>query len=330
MKILRPGLLTTVQDLGRNGHQQDGVSVGGAMDAPALRIANLLVGNPEGAAGLEITLLGPTIEFTRDTLIAITGAHLTPTIDQQPVPDARPVLVRTGAALAFGECKAGCRAYLAVAGGVDVPIVLGGRGTYLRAHFGGLEGRALRAGDTVPVGPGSSEALRIADTLAPTPGTFAATSWGISASALPSYTDTRAVRVLAGSHFRLFDDGSRRRFVGEPFGVTPQSDRMGYRLEGPGLALASPLEPISEPVCAGSVQVPPEGQPIVLMADRQTTGGYPRIGQVITVDLPRVAQTRAGESLRFVEVSLEEAERLYAERERTIAQVKQGLVNAAH
>ena len=330
MKVLRPGLLTTVQDLGRYGHQRDGVSVGGAMDPQALRIANLLVGNPDTAAGLEITLLGPTLEFSSDTLFAIAGGHLSPMIGDHAVPEGRPVLARAGATIAFKECVSGARGYLAVAGGIDVPVALGSRGTHLRAKFGGLDGRALRAGDTLPVGVRPEAAERLLQLLANRPGPFVATDWSVSPSALPRYAAAPTIRVMRGAHFALFDDASRQALFREGFRVTPQSDRMGYRLEGPKLALSEPLEPISEPVCAGTIQVPPEGQPIVLMADRQSAGGYPRIGQVITVDLPLIAQTKAGDTLRFSEVSLEEAERLYVERERTIEQVRQGLLHASH
>ena len=330
MKVLRPGLLTTVQDTGRYGHQRDGVSVGGAMDPMALRVANLLVGNPEGAAALELTLLGPTIEFTHGRLIAICGGRMNPVIAGKPVPEGRPVLVRAGAILSFGQCTLGAHACIAVAGGIDVPVVLGSRGTHLRARFGGFGGRALGAGDTLPVGPASQVSVRIAGALASRPEVFVATDWSVSAAALPPYTANPTVRVTRGTHFEQFDDVSRREFWKQPFRVTSQSDRMGYRLDGPRLALATPLEPISEPVCVGTIQVPPEGQPIVLMADRQTTGGYPRIGQVITVDLPLIAQTKAGETLTFAEVSLEEAQRLYAEREKTIEEVREGLKHVAH
>jgi antagonist of KipI len=152
----------------------------------------------------------------------------------------------------------------------------------------------------------------------------------VSASALPRYSANPTVRAIRGAHFDQFDESSRNGFWGRPFTVTPQSDRMGYRLEGPRLALHTAWEPISEPMCAGTIQVPPGGQPIVLMADRQTTGGYPRIGQVATVDLPLIAQTKAGETLTFSEVSLEEAQRLYVEREQAIEEVREGLKHAAH
>lgn len=329
MKVVRPGLLTTVQDTGRDGHQRDGVSVGGAMDVMALRVANLLVGNPEGAAAIEFTLMGPTLEFTHGRLIAICGGRMSPVIAGKPVPEGRPVLVRAGAILSFGQCTLGAHAYIAIAGGVDVPLVLGSRSTHLRARFGGLSGRTLAAGDTVPVGPASKASVRIAGALAPRPEVFVATDWSVSAGALPRYAANPTIRVTRGTHFERFDEPSRNAFYG-PFRVTPQSDRMGYRLDGPRLALQEPFEPISEPVCAGTVQVPPEGRPIVLMADRQTTGGYPRIGHVITVDLPLISQTKAGETLTFTEVSLDEAQRLYAEREKTIEEVREGLKHAAH
>ena len=330
MKVRRPGLLTTVQDLGRHGYQRDGVSVGGAMDVMALRVANLLVGNPDGAAALEFALLGPTIEFTQGHLIAICGGRMSPVIGGKPVPEGRPVLVRAGAVLSFGGCTQGACACMAVAGGIDVPVVLGSRGTHLRAGFGGLGGQALRVGDTLPVGAPSELSIRISTGLAGRTELFVPTEWSVSAAALPRYAANPTIRTTRGSHFGLFDEESRKAIFGRRFRIAPQSDRMGYRLAGPRLALARPYEPISEPVCAGTIQVPPEGQPIVLMADRQTTGGYPRIGQVITVDLPLIAQSKAGETLTFAEVSLEDAERLFAARERTIEEVREGIRRATH
>lgn len=330
MKVLRPGLLTTVQDLGRYGYQRHGVSVGGAMDPVALRVANLLVGNPEGAAALEFTLLGPTIEFTHGRLLAICGGNLNPVISGKPVPEGRPVLVRAGAVLSFGACTLGAHAYVAVAGGIDVPVVLGSRSTHLRAGFGGLDGQAVRSGDVIPVGPASAISVHIATTLGTRPELFVPTQWSVSAAALPRYTANPTIRIMRGAHYERFDEPSQTGICGHPFRITPQSDRMGYRLEGPRLKLATPLEPISEPVCAGTIQVPPEGQPIVLMADRQTTGGYPRIGQVITVDLPLIAQAKVGETVTFTEVPLEEAERLHAEREGTMDEVREGLKRATH
>jgi antagonist of KipI len=324
MRVLRPGLLTTVQDLGRHGLQQYGIGPGGAMDTVALRVANLLVGNVESAAGLEITLKGPTIQFESEALIAIGGGNLSATIAGRRLPTWRPVGVGRDSVLSFEEPVSGCRAYLAVAGGIDVPVVLGSRSTHLRARFGGFEGQALRSGDKLETGPPSPSARRLLRRLAVPSGGLAAVEWSVSLRGLGMQTAGSPARVIRGTHFDRFTPASGRMLFDSPFRITPQSDRMGYRLSGP-LLESSLAEMVSEPVCTGTIQVPPEGQPIVLMADRQTTGGYPRIGQVITVDLPLLAQLKPGESVTFTEVSLEEAQRLYLAREMELEQVAKGV-----
>ncbi|SEB72923.1 biotin-dependent carboxyltransferase family protein [Paenibacillus sp. GP183] len=319
LHIINPGLLSTIQDLGRFGFQNQGVIVCGAMDSFALRAANVLVGNGQGEAALEITLLGPSIRFEAETLIAICGADLSPIIDGQPVPLWRPVLVKTGKVLEFGACMQGTRAYLAVAGGIDVPLVMESRSTYLRAELGGLDGRAMKAGDVLLSRSVSEipknyikKSLRA---LKSRP--FAAAPWFIGSPARPAYAREAVIRVIRGRDFAYFTEDSRNAFVSQPFRVTPQSDRMGYRMEGPVLELESPLEPISQGVSFGTVQVPSEGNPIVLMADRQTIGGYPSIAEVATVDLPVLAQVKPGEYVRFTEISLEKAEELYIDMEQS-------------
>ena len=308
LRLVRPGLLTTVQDLGRFGHQHEGVPVGGAMDAPALRLANSLVGNPESAACLEVTLLGPALQLQDDVVLAITGADLSATLDDKPIALGRALLARAGTHLTFGQRNNGCRAYVAFAGGIDVPIVLGSRSTYLRARMGGFNGRALAKDDVVPLGRPSKDTQRIAAALPA--GAVAAIGPGLPIAP----RDAVAVRAMRGRHFAALTAQSRAALLSanaQWFRLSPQSDRMGYRLDGPQLALRHPLEIISEPVVFGTVQLPPGGNPIVLMADRQTTGGYPRVLEVATVDLPLLAQTAPGMRIRFTEVSLEEAQRLY-------------------
>jgi antagonist of KipI len=325
--IIRGGLLTTVQDLGRYGFQKHGVLVSGAMDAFALRLANLLVGNEEGAAALEITLMGPTLRFEQPTLIAIGGAYLSPKLDGKPVPEWRPVWVRAGSQLTFGAPVAGCRAYLAVAGGFAVPEVLGSRSTFLRGGIGGHEGRALAAGDLLVIGTPSVAAVQRMEQLECFAGNepFAATDWVVSSHLLPDYSKNPVLRVMRGAQFDAFDEASRAHFIGNSFRVTPQSDRMGYRLQGDSLKLVEPLEMISEAVTAGTIQVPSDGNPIVLLADRQTTGGYPKIGQIATVDLPLIAQVKPGDTVRFQEISLSQAQELYVQRERELELFKQGI-----
>jgi antagonist of KipI len=326
LRVRQPGLLTTVQDLGRVGHQRDGVPVSGAMDPLALRVANLLVGNDERDAALEITLTGPTIVFEGDALVAITGADLSATLDDARLPAWRAIRVPSGATLAFGAVRVGCRAYLAVAGGIDVPPVLGSRSTYVRAGFGGVDGRALRRGDVVSSGAPSALAERIAVSLTHADGRAGVARWSVGAKLRPAYADEAVVRLIAGAHAAALTDASRAALHQATFRVSSRSDRMGYRLEGPSLELAEPLELLSEPVAFGTVQLPPGGCPIVLMADRQTTGGYPRIGEVATIDLPLLAQLKPGDRVRFAPISLEEAQALYVEREREIAGVRQSIV----
>ncbi|MED0681185.1 biotin-dependent carboxyltransferase family protein [Aneurinibacillus thermoaerophilus] len=323
IKVLRPGLLTTIQDLGRYGFQKQGIIASGAMDPFALRMANLLVGNEENAAALEITLMGPRLEFESDTLISICGADLSPEVDGKPILLWRPVYVRGGSVLAFRGCTSGCRAYLAVAGGFNVEKVLGSRSTYLRAHIGGYKGRALQEGDRLEFGEPSEWGAWQMRMLAAAGGRSA--DWTISSEVFPAYGKNPVVRVIRGAQFDCFTPESRQQFFASAFRVTPQSDRMGYRLQGPQLSLAAPLEMISEAVAPGTIQVPSEGQPIALLADRQTVGGYPKIAQIISVDLPVIAQVKPGEKIRFQEVSLEEAEMLYLTREEQIQQVKQGI-----
>lgn len=327
LSIIRPGLLTTVQDLGRPGYQHLGVVVSGALDAVALRVANLLVGNAEGAAGLEITLLGPTLRFEADRLIALTGADLSPTLAGQPAPMHRPVAVRAGTVLSFGAARAGCRAYLAVAGGLAVPLVLGSRATYLRAALGGWRGRALRAGDELPVGKLSPTNQQLRQLIAPDvlPTTWVAARWTPGPTLRPRPRPQLVIRAVRGPEHEQFSPASQQAFWREPFALTPAADRMGYRLQGPTLTRETPTELLSSAVTFGTVQVPPGGQPIVLLADAQTTGGYPRLVQVITADFSALAQAQPGQALRFQEVSLAEAQAQYLAQERRLRALRRAV-----
>jgi KipI family sensor histidine kinase inhibitor len=307
VEVVRPGLLTTVQDLGRPGHRAAGLPLSGAMDAFALRVANLLVGNAEDEAALEITLLGPELVFPAGAVVAVCGAEF------DGVAAWKPVRVAAGDRMKFGECRRGCRAYLAAAGGLDVPIVLGSRSTYLRAGLGGFEGRALRAGDRLGLRP-----------HAPGPGVHPsvhAGSWRISPALLPAYAAAVTLRVIRGAQAGDFNGN-----LGDAeFQVSPRSDRMGLRLTGPALARLRTEELASSAVAPGTVQVPPDGQPILLMADAQTIGGYPQAAHVIGPDLPLAAQLRPGDRVRFREIPLEEAHHAALARERELAHLRAGL-----
>ena len=300
ISVIRGGMLTTVQDLGRRGHRGVGVPLSGAMDVFALRVANLLVGNPEDAAALEFTLVGPELVFSTDALVAVGGAEF------DGVAAWRPFVVRAGEHLKFGAARRGCRACLAVAGGLEIAPVLGSRSTYLRAGLGGFQGRALRDGDV----------LQAPDVTRGFTG-----HWRIDGRILPAYSAVPTLRVVRGAQA---DEFGGVPYVSE-FKVSPQSDRMGVRLAGTKLARIGSAELVSSAVAPGTVQVPPDGQPIVLMADAQTIGGYPQVAHVISVDLPLVAQLRPGDTLRFAEVTLEEAHKLALAREHVLAMLHEGL-----
>lgn len=318
IRVKAAGMLTTVQDLGRFGLQKYGVLISGAMDAAALRMANLLAGNEEGEAALEITLLGPQLEFEKGAVIALAGGDLSPSIDGMAIPLWRPVYVPAGSTLKFGRVLSGCRAYLAISGGIAVPKAMGSRSTYLRAGIGGVHGRALEAGDVLETGESVEWFKTCSDKTVVMP-------WGAGHSIRPAYQENPVIRVVRGPEFDKFSAESKQRLWTEPFRVTTQSDRMGYRLADVPLAVAAPVEMISSAVSMGTIQIPPEGNPIVLLADRQTVGGYPRIAHVISVDLPLIAQVRPGGCIRFTEVTQEEAQELYVKREQEIAQFRQGL-----
>ena len=309
-----PGLLTTLQDLGRRGYQHLGVGPSGAMDPVSSALANLLVGNPAGAAAMEITLAGPTLCFEHDALIALGGADLSPEIEQQPVFLWRPTLVRAGARLSFGPALRGCRCYLAVAGGFRVPAVMNSASTQLSAGFGGFQGRALKRGDLLATGgPGEHyPGLRQRFNRGTRP--FLALDWFPPWYMELDFLRPAGLRMIPGPQWPSLPDAARRSFLAERFQVAPNSDRMGIRLRGPKLEFEHPMEMISSGVATGTVQLPPDGSPILLMADRQTTGGYPRLGELASVDLAKAAQLRSGEDLSFTTITCEAARELMLER----------------
>jgi antagonist of KipI len=301
MRIIRGGMMTTVQDLGRPGLRAVGVPIGGAMDAWALRLVNLLVGNAEHTAGLEMTLVGPEVKFSKDTIVAVSG-----TMAGQLEP-WRPHRIRAGERIGLGRLLNGCRAYLAVAGGLDVPEVLGGRGTDLRAGWGGWQGRALREGDVLPVGLAGAVPV--------------GKNWRLDPGVYPLRAAEPVLRFVRGAQAGEFSP----ECLNGAFVVQPQSDRMGLRFKGPVLTRNSKEELVSTAVIPGTVQVPPDGQPIVLGIDAQTIGGYPQLAHVISVDLSVLAQLRPGDQVHFQEVSLVEAHRLLRAREETMAILREGL-----
>lgn len=299
--VQRAGLFTTVQDLGRRGYRNAGVPVSGAMDPFALRVANLLVGNEEDAAGLEATAGGLELLFPERCVVAIGGAEF------PEVPSWRPLAIPAGGALKLGRPRRGYRAYVAVRGGIGTEPVLGSRSTYSRARMGGFEGRPLREGDRIPI--------VAAGGAAGGPPAIAA-SWEV----IPAYSHEAAVRVVPGAQADWFSP----EWGAEPFEVTPKSDRMGLRLKGPAQSPKVPKELLSAGVAPGTIQIPPDGQPIVLGADAQTIGGYPQIAHVISVDMPLIAQLGPGDKVRFRTVTLAEAQWLSLKREQEIALLRAG------
>ena len=312
IEIVKPGLLTSVQDLGRFGYQKYGIIASGAMDTFAHRVANLLVGNEETEATLEMTVVGPTLYFQEPALIAICGAAFAPTIGDAVLPLWRPIWVNAKQTIRFGAAKSGVRGYIAVAGGFHIPKVMNSYSTYLRAQIGGFEGRALRESDVLSLNDMNVINQRLfkrLQSLDRKDETHATAPWQVSNAFIPKYTSSPILRVLPGKQYKKFTEESRADFFTQPFIVQPQSDRMGYRLQGCSLRLAEPAEMLSEPVAFGTIQVPPDGNPIVLMADRQTTGGYPKIAEVISVDLPLLAQAQIGSEIRFEPIDMREAQR---------------------
>lgn len=287
--VQRPGMLTTVQDLGRWGFQDSGVPVAGPMDAWSHRLANRLVGNPDEAAALEITLIGPDLEFESSATFAIAGAEFPAALDGVPVRLNEAMVAGAGSRLSFGVRTRGTRGYLAVAGGIDVEPTFGSRATHLLSGMGPTGGRALVAGDRLPIGtPVRQGRLRAGRPLA-----------------LPA--GGARLRVVWGPQDDYFTADALTALVTSRYQVTPQSNRQGYRLQGPALSHERGADILSDATPIGSLQVPASGQPILLMADRQTTGGYPKIATVITADLPLAGQLAPGDWVEFAACSLADA-----------------------
>ena len=304
--VVEPGLLTTVQDLGRPGYQRVGIPPSGPMDRGAFVLANRLVGNADGAAGLELTLKGPRLEVRRRTVLAVTGAEMGLTLNGREAPAWTAVLVQPGDVLAFRMAQTGCRAYLALAGGLDLPPALGSRATYLRGRLGGLEGRALQKGDALPLGAPAQPLDRLGGRA-------------VAPAGRPRYPAEVECRVVLGPQDDRFTPEGIRAFLEGPYEVTPQADRMGYRLKGVMIEHARGHDIVSDGIPLGGIQVPGEGQPIVLLVDRQTTGGYTKIATVIGPDIGRIGQTRPGQRVRFRGVTVAEAHAARAEEARRLA-----------
>jgi antagonist of KipI len=317
LEVLQPGLFTTVQDGGRSGYRKYGVGGSGAMDAVSYQVANILVQNPLGAAALEVTLVGPTLRCTKDVVVAICGADFHPTVNGAPVPMWRPLFIRKDAVLALRQAVQGCRAYIAVAGGIDVPCTMESRSTYVPAGLGGWKGRALVQGDVLPVGEVSSHP-NIGGWCARQDGACHWPRWGVSPRIWSELLARSRIRALPGTHFAKLSRAAQTAVWSASFRVTPKADRMGMRLDGPSLPISMDRELVSAGVMPGTVQLPPGGQPMILMADAQTTGGYPRILHVATADLPKLAQKRPGDVIQFEEVDVASARRAWLRQQRVL------------
>ena len=308
-RVIAPGSLSTVQDRGRDGWRHLGVGRAGALDPASVALANRMVGNPSDAAVLEITLIGPTLELPQPARIAVCGAVIDARFEDtqnrvHTIPCGRPVDLPAGL-LRLGAIRSGLRAWLAVAGGFDVPRVLGSRSSDLRGGFGGLHGRALRSDDVLPLGP--QPMIDPAEPQAP--------AWWIALDTAPA--NASPIRCVPADDTAAVADAARALTM-QDWRVDPRSDRQGLRCSGAPIVAALP-ERISAPVAPGTVQLPPDGQPIVLLADAQTVGGYPRLGHVICVDLPRLAQLRGGDALRFEAVTAATAASLRRKRDAELA-----------
>lgn len=298
IRIIKGGLLTTVQDLGRKGYQRYGVSVSGVVDEYSCVIANILVGNDDGEAVLESTLMGPEIQFTTDTVIAVTGGDLSPCLNGKKLQRYRAVQVRKGDVLSFGDVVSGCRAYIAFAGGLDVKPVMGSRSTYVKAKLGGVEGRKLKDGDVIGLRDPKKAPKNIERRFI----------------GIPELSNDHAVFVLMGPNDDAFTEKGIKTFLSSVYTVTNESDRMGCRLSGEKIEHVIDGNIITDGISFGAIQVPTSGEPIVMLSDRQTTGGYAKIACVTSASLPILAQCKAGDTVRFIKTDIESAEEAYIAR----------------
>ena len=300
IRVLKAGMLTTVQDLGRNGYQSQGFSVAGVMDVRSFKIANQLLDNPENEAVLEFTLIGPTLQFTSDTIIAITGGDFQPTVNGEPAPMYTALYMKRGDILKFGSARTGSRGYIAFSSYLDIPVVMGSRCTNLKSKIGGYKGRKLKDEDYI--------GFRIKRRYLP---------YFLSRKLDLDEFDEEEVtlRVVMGPQDDMFTKQGIHTLLSETYTVTSDFDRMGCRLEGPFIASKNGSDIISDGIAFGSIQVPAHGKPSVLLADRQTTGGYAKIATVASVDIPKLVQRKTDHKIRFQAITVEEAQKLYLEEE---------------
>jgi len=305
IRVLEPGPQTTVQDAGRPGQMRYGIPPSGPVDRASFVLANRLVGNPDGAAGLEFTLVGPRLRAEAPCTLAVTGADAPVTLNDAPAPAWTTLVLAAGDVVRIGAARAGVRGYVAVAGGLDVPPALGSRATYLRGRMGGVHGRALARDDRLPLGPAPAARRR-----------------AVPEAARPRWGGDIVLRVVFGPQADRFTEEGVATFLASAYEVLPQSDRMGVRLSGPRIAHGRGHDIISDGIALGAVQVPGDGLPIVLLVDRQSTGGYTKIATVCSFDIARVGQAKPGQRLRFTAVDVATAHRLLRESDAALAAVE--------
>lgn len=294
IRIIEPGFLTTIQDLGRFGYQQYGMPVCGAMDSYSLRLANWLVDNEINEACLEISFIGPRIEFLFDAIIGISGAEMRPELNGKELAMNEAIFAKAGDVLSFVGMVAGARSYLSISGGFDIHSVMDSKSTYLRGKIGGYKGRKLEENDLVPIF-GNKEKYK---------------KRKVPLHMLRKFSSENAIRIIPGPELGRFEMESVIKFMTSSYSISVESDRMGYRLEGPVLDHLNGADINSAGLSLGTIQVPGNGKPIIMMADRQTVGGYTRLANVISVDIPLLGQMKPGDKLNFQEISLEKAQNL--------------------
>jgi biotin-dependent carboxylase-like uncharacterized protein len=302
IRVLDPGPHTTVQDLGRPRHLRYGIPPSGPLDRPSFITANRLVANADSAAALECTLMGPRLQAHAPCAVAVTGADMAITINGAAAPAWTTLLLLPADVLKIGVARAGVRGYVAFSGGIDVPVVLGSRATFVRGRMGGVQGRALRKDDVLPLAPAPLPRVR-----------------RLRRDAIPDWTGEPALRVVLGPQADRFTADGIAQFLGAAYEMLPQSDRMGARLKGPRIAHARGHDIISDGIALGAVQVPGDGQPIVLLVDRQSTGGYTKVATVCSFDIARIGQVKPGQRMRFTAVEVAEAHRLLREADASVA-----------
>lgn len=321
IKVIQPGLQTTVQDKGRIGYYEVGMPPSGVMDKYSFVISNLLVGNDENAAVLEITYMGPVLEFGADTTISVTGGHIPPKINGEAVPMWEAIAVKAGDELSFDFVKEGARVYLAVAGGIDVPVIMGSRSTYTLCSLGGYDGRALVAGDELKIGHEIVHEAKIGQR--------------VNDKYIPAFSKKHEIRIIMGLCSYRLKEESKERFLSIDWEVTPEANRVGYRFKGERLdfvereqpfgAGSNPSNVVDLGYPIGSIQVPDGVEPIALLNDAVTGGGYATIATIISSDLDKMAQVKTGETVRFIAIDIEEALNVRKEVKRKLAEVKKQL-----